>query len=304
MRYKVKTAVTTEPVSLTEVKSHINSDSETLAGGMTTYQSISPASYPVSNVIGTGIDILGKVALINLNSGTVGGTVTAKIQDSDDNVTYTDYSSFTVVTSANDNAIQEVEYTGTKRYVRVYAAVSGSTGIFGADVIVKSGETDEDTYLSELITAAREYCENFTRRALATQTIEAYLDTFPYDEPILLPKPPLQSVTSVKYKDSDGNETTMTATTEYLVDTDNVIGSLVLPHGDTWPTFSEYPINPIKIEYVCGYYSSFPIPKAIKHAILLLVGHWYAKREPVGTASSDIEASVHSLLSQYRVGWF
>ena len=56
-------------------------------------------------LIGTGVDVLGKTAVVNLNAGTVGasGTVDAKIQESDDNTTYTDVTSgaFTGVSFAS-----------------------------------------------------------------------------------------------------------------------------------------------------------------------------------------------------------
>ena len=65
----------------------------------------------------------------------------------------------------------------------------------------------EDGLLMSLITTARAYCENYTRRALAEQTLEIYLDKFPGIDPIVLPCPPLQSVTEIGYKDSTGEET-------------------------------------------------------------------------------------------------
>lgn len=166
------------------------------------------------------------------------------------------------------------------------------------------GDT-EDNLISDLIKAAREYCEEFTRRALAEQTIEAYPDHFPYEGEIELPRPPLQSVTSIKYKNSAGTETNMTADTDYLVDVDSTVGRIVLPYGKSWPAFTPWPVHPIKIRYVAGYSSADPIPKSIKQAMLLLVGHWYENREAVlkGTISKEIEIAVKALLSLHRVRW-
>jgi uncharacterized phiE125 gp8 family phage protein len=313
MKYKVYTAVTTEPVSLAEAKLHLRLTSETFSGDTATYQSIKPGSQSVVasyGLVGTAIDVLGKTAIVNLNAGAcgTGGSVAAKIQESDDNTNWSDFTGggFTTVTEANDNAIQEKEYTGTKQYIRVVATVAVIACSFSVDVVVKSGDSTEDNLLSVLITAAREYCEGYTGRALATQTIEAYLDEFPCGDCIELPRPPLQSVTSVKYTDSAGTETTMTVTTQYLVDADSDVGRIVLPYGVSWPSFTEYPVNPIKIKYVCGYYASNLIPKSIKQAMLLLIGHWYANREAVltGSISKEIEFAVKALLSMYRVRWF
>lgn len=164
-----------------------------------------------------------------------------------------------------------------------------------------SGDTTEDALITNFITVSREYCENFTGRGLASQTLEAFGDEFPSSNMVELPSPPLQSVTSVKYTDSDGTETTMTPTTDYIVDTSSNIGRIVLPYGKSWPLFIPYSVNPIKIRYVAGYTTA---PKAIKQAMLLLIGHWYANREATGEAMGQIEFAVKALLSQYKVRWF
>lgn len=310
METRVYTAVTTEPVTLAEVKSHLNLTSETFAGDTVTYQSITPGSHVIAaafSLVGTAVDVLNKQSIVNLNTGTCTGTVTAKVQESDDNTNWSDFSSFTVVTTANDNSVQEIEYTGTKQYVRVVATVASASCEFSADVVVKTGYATDDTLLTMLITAAREYCEQYTGRALATQTLEQMMDSFPDTDYIELMKPPLQSVTSVKYTNSAGTETTMTLTTQYLVDSESNVGRIVLPYSVTWPTATMYTVNPIKIRYIAGYYASNLIPKSIKQAMLLLVGHWYANREAIGQVGSEIDFTVRALLSNYRVkflgGW-
>ena len=309
MNYKIITPVLTEPVTLAEAKQHIRvTTGGTFNDDVTTAQSIIPGSYPVSTVTGTAVDVLGYTAMANLSAGVCGsgGSVSAKIQESDDSTTWNDWTggTFTIVTEANDNAIQEIAYTGVKQYIRVIAAVSGTDCSFSADVLTKSGDTDEDTAIEFLITTAREYCENYTRRALATQTIEAYLPTFPHCDRFELPHPPLQSVTSVKYKDSTGTETTMVVGTNYLVDDENTVAQIVLPYGLTWPLFTEYPVNAVKVRYVAGYASENPIPRSIKQAMLLLIGHWYNNREAVGNVGGEIAFAVKALLSMYKVGWF
>jgi len=312
--YRVTTAVTTEPLSLAEVKEHLRLTSGTLADDTTTYQTITPADQDVVasyGLVGSSVDVLGVKAIVNLNSGTngSGASVTAKIQESDDDVTYQDFTggAFTVVTETNDNAIQEIEYTGYKQYIRVIATVAVDTCNFSADVVTTVGEVAEDDLLTALITVAREYCENITSRALATQTIVQYMDSFPCENDYELARPPAQSVTSVIYTDSDGDETTLTANTDYIVDDTSNIGKIVLPYSKTWPTFTPYPVNPIKTTYIAGYYSSDMIPKSIKQAMLLIIGHYYENREAVMTGAINmtkkVEYAVDSLLALYKVRW-
>lgn len=159
-------------------------------------------------------------------------------------------------------------------------------------------ETVEDDLLSMMITSAREYCEVYTGRSLASKAIEYGIDSF--STQIRLPYGPVASVQSIKYKDSSGTETVMTENTDYLVDVDG--GRVVLPNGKTWPCFSPYPYDPIKIAYTVGAFT----PEGCKQAMLLLIGHWYANRESVvvGSISKEIEFTTKALLDQYRIRWW
>lgn len=302
MKHRVIIPPSTEPVTLAEAKAFLRANSSTFGGETSTAQSIKPSSYAISTVTGDSVDVLGKLTLINLNMGAcgLGGSVAAKIQHSDSGTTWLDYAAFTAVTETNDNAIQAKEYTGGKKYVRVVAAVTGAACEFGADVVLGSGETIEDGLISDLITAAREYCEDITGQALATQTVVQTLDRFPCEDEIELWGAVIQSVTSVKYTNSAEVETTMMENTDYLVDTDSVPGRIILPYSKAWPTVTLSPKNPINITYVAGYTS---IPKSIKHAILLYVCYYFDHRDAV-ELSKDAERAIKSLLWRYKVRWF
>lgn len=111
---------------------------------------------------------------------------------------------------------------------------------------------DEDAYIETLITVASNWAEETTSRSLTTQTWTLYLDDWPQHDYIRLPRPPLQSVTSVEYYDTDGNSSTF-STDYYDVDTDSDPGRVVLKYGETWPSTTLQPMNPVKIIYVAGY---------------------------------------------------
>lgn len=162
--------------------------------------------------------------------------------------------------------------------------------------------TADDTYISTLIVAGREYCEGFQARAHVTQTLELTLDAFPSERYVELPRPPLQSVTSVVYKDDDGIDTTFAAS-NYAVDTKSFVGKIVLMPSASWPSFDPYPVNAVSITYVAGYGAASTVPAHVKQAMLLLIGHWYENRETIliGTVSKQLEFTVSSLLAMRRV---
>lgn len=157
-----------------------------------------------------------------------------------------------------------------------------------------TGDTSEDSaIISPLITAAREYCENVTGRALAAQTIKAYPETWGLWR---LPRPPVVSVTSIKYYDEDDVEYTLAAT-EYQVDT---IDGQILIKEDPSETLRD--MNPIVVEYTTGNASC---PKTVRQAMLLLIAHWYQNREAVitGGVSAEVDIGVRRLLNQNKVWW-
>jgi uncharacterized phiE125 gp8 family phage protein len=307
-------APATEPITLSEAKLHLRLDSGTLSDTATSTQSILPGSHVVAanytTHVGASVYVLGSQSLVYLNSGTngAGGTVDCKIQESDDDILWTDWTggAFTQVTEANDNAVQEKQYTGTKSYIRTVAMVLVADCTFETVVSVFSYTSNEDTLLTSIIQAAREQVEDITRRALITQTWDYYIDRFPNSNAFKLPFGNLQSVTHIKYTDSDGTQTTMTVSDEYIVETNgDKCGRIVLPYGESWPSFTAYPSNPIVIRFVCGWTSAAAIPEKIKSALKLILTDLYENRESqiISTTGSDykINTALTKLLASYRL---
>lgn len=158
----------------------------------------------------------------------------------------------------------------------------------------------DDDYIISLITAAREWCETYQNRAYIAQTWEVALDEFL--NKIELPKPPLQSVTSIKYYNANEEETTI-STDDYYVDTYSQKGIISLKHNKQWPKIRLRPVNGVIIRYVAGYESVEDVPKKVKQAILMLISHWYENREPVTTLriSDEIEFTLRAILNQDKI---
>jgi len=279
---------TLEPITLSELKEHLRLDSGTFDGNLTITQSLTYGSHAIQNNytahVGTGVEVLGKEAEVILHCGTNGATGTndTKIQESDDNVTFTDWTggAFTQVTTANDNADYKKAYTGTKRYIRTASKVLLAACEFGTSVLVNEATTAEDDLIEAILTAAREHVEDITRRQILTATWDYYLNEWPEGDFIKLPFGNLQSVTSVSWKDTDGTETTLTALTDYLVETNgDGVGRIVLPYGGSWPSGELYPSNPIKIRFVCGWEAADDVPFKIKAAIKMVCSDLYENRE-------------------------
>lgn len=162
--------------------------------------------------------------------------------------------------------------------------------------------TEEDAYITSLITAARQYCENFQNRAYITQTWQYWLDDWAAGSEILIPKPPLRAVNSIKYYGEDGTEYILSADS-YIVDTQSQPGRVVLKANNSWLGITLCPANGICIEFDAGYGTASDVPMTVRQAMLLLIGHWYEHREVVvvGSITKEIEFAVNALLWQDRV---
>lgn len=134
---------------------------------------------------------------------------------------------------------------------------------------------EQDTIIEGYLNGARRLFEKYSGRTLYQKTLEVILPSWPPSNYIELPHAtPLIEIVSVTYKDSDGDETVW-SDAEYIADTDREPGRLVLAYGESWPSFTPYPVSPIRIQYTCGIVSTpaaEDIPDEIKKAIMLLAG--------------------------------
>lgn len=281
-------APTIEPVTLADFKLQIRGDSTSFDDGLGLTQSLAFASHAIADNytthVGTGVLVAGKIAEVIMSCGTNGatGTVDTKIQESDDNSIWVDWTggTFTQVTTANDNTDYKKQYTGTKSYIRTASKVLLAACEFGTSILTNAATTAEDTLLTSIIQSAREMVEDECRRALLTQTWDYCLQEWPSKNYIKLPFGNLQSVSFVKWADTDGTETTLTATTDYLVEYNGErCGRIVLPYGGSWPSGSLYPSNPITIRFVCGWTTAALVPAKIRSAILMICTDLWMNRE-------------------------
>lgn len=183
--------------------------------------------------------------------------------------------------------------------------------------------TAEDSLLTSMIAAATSACEIDSQRSFLTQTWQYVLPSFHphhryqyqpvygydgysfwYGTPrchiIRLPRPPLQSVTSVVYSDINGNPVTMTEGTDYWVDTYGTFGSIRLKQQ--YQTEVGNP-SAVVITYVAGYGdTAASVPAPALHAVRLLSAYLTQNRETAaGLHVYQLPFGVKELLNTIRV---
>lgn len=156
---------------------------------------------------------------------------------------------------------------------------------------------EENSLLLSLIVAARRLAEQQTGRALVTQTWKQTLDAFPAAE-IALAMPPLRSVTSIKYYDTDGVLQTL-GSSAYTVHPSGLVGLVAPAYGTSWPD-TRARIDAVEIVFEAGYGSAAAVPQEIKQWMLLHIANWYENRESAGERRETLPF-VDALLDPYRV---
>jgi len=175
-----------------------------------------------------------------------------------------------------------------------------------AKAYLRVDNTDEDTLIGTLITAARQWVESYLDRALILRQLVLRFDTFPVE--IELPQPPLSSAgtttaVSLTYTLETGTTATL-STADYRIDRTSTPGVLRQNYSGSWPGhLNDY--NSIAVTYWAGYGSGAgDIPPPIKNAILLMVGHLFENRSAVvtNTNTKPIEFALESLLKSKSWG--
>jgi uncharacterized phiE125 gp8 family phage protein len=164
---------------------------------------------------------------------------------------------------------------------------------------------DEDTLISSLVSAARLYVEARTGRMLPQRTFVVEFDGFPINgEDIVLPFAPVSAVASMSYFDTEGTTRSMTVGTNYRLALGLHLPRIKLPVLSTaWPDCANVS-DAVSVSLTAGYSGGNAVPEVIKHAMRLLVGHWYENREAVvtGTISSDVGMTVDALCGIAHTG--
>lgn len=167
--------------------------------------------------------------------------------------------------------------------------------------------SDDDSYISALITAARQYAEEYLDRALIAQQLTMRMDSFPYE--FELPRPPMASSgtltsTSITYTLEAATPTTTTlSTATYRVDRNETPGRIRTIYGGTWPSHLADP-NAVSVTWWAGYGSGgSDVPAAIRHAMLMIIGHLYERRLAADSMSSnEVPFGVKALLDSQKWG--
>jgi uncharacterized phiE125 gp8 family phage protein len=149
-------------------------------------------------------------------------------------------------------------------------------------------DTSEDTLISALIVAAREWVENYTGHILVSRAFAQRFDA--WGDYLKLAHQPVTAIGDVTYTDLNGDDAAYEAGVLWLAD---YPARVYPPIGATFPTLGAN--GTIIVEYTAGY-ADADVPKALKHAVQVLVGHFFEHR----SSDAPIPTAVYSLCKPFR----
>jgi uncharacterized phiE125 gp8 family phage protein len=162
----------------------------------------------------------------------------------------------------------------------------------------------DDAMVAGLISAAVDMIDGdgLLGRAMISQTWAQWVPQSPGYVRLLMG--PFRSLVSVEYYNAAGDlltadlsdfEIRLSGDFVYVAPKDNA----------AWPAADDR-LDAIKITYVAGFGdSAADVPQSIRHAILMLVAHWYNHREAsTDLTLRDVPFAVESLLNRHRVAWY
>lgn len=191
------------------------------------------------------------------------------------------------------------------------------------EIMPIDGDSDAETHpddplILDALAAAVDFAEDYTGLSIVERVLEMGLDSFPSgtrNNGVAMKRPPVVEILS--FTGADGSDGEMDPGDNYVLDEYSNPPTLYPVNG--WPSVTRTP-NLIKIRYRAGYRRDLPefdsdnppelsdepeappLPRSIKRALLLLMGHFYSNREDsVEKALATIPLGAKALLDTKRI---
>jgi len=183
---------------------------------------------------------------------------------------------------------------------------------------------EQQADLALLISAARGDAEEFTGMLFVEQTWDVFTDGFPCSsqEALVLPIRPLQSITTLKYTDTEGAVQTLSSTSSPTLASKFTLDNkdwkrkprIVPAYNESWPSTRAVP-NAVEIRVVAGFAldntsdnKAANVPPLIRQAIKLLAAHYFENREAsvadAAQRQDEIALGYSHILGRFRLTEF
>ena len=170
--------------------------------------------------------------------------------------------------------------------------------------------TDDDDYITSLISAAEGRVQEYTGRRLITQTLELHMGAEALARAIPMPVAPVTAVASVEVETAGGTETVDAGDYELVAIMGEAAGPgfIRLMPDKHWPGATISVPHPVRIRVTAGYGGvASLVPAGLRQAMYTMVAGWYEGRQdivqgaPPGTYAMPMVSE--SIMEPYRLLW-
>lgn len=181
------------------------------------------------------------------------------------------------------------------------ADLAALVSLADAKAHLRVSHLNEDALIARYLEAIADYLDGYEGvlgRALRPQSWKLSLSELPAcSDTIRLPLIPFGEVTAIEY-DTEAGDTLTLDPALYRVRKDEGFGLVEPAFGQTWPA----DMSELRVTYLVGRDQDRPLPMAIYHAALLLLGDAYDNRsaQTEGRIVS-VNPAVERLLAPFRV---
>ncbi|MDW9877330.1 hypothetical protein GOA90_08745 [Sinorhizobium meliloti] len=190
------------------------------------------------------------------------------------------------------------------RPIRISPAAAKPVSLEEARAHLRVDVDDENTLITALIDAATSYLDGWSGvlgRCLINQVWMQSFSDWPDCRSVRLPFPDVSAAT-VKFFDADNVEQTVSASLFERFEDER--GTIIRFRDEfTYPTVFDDRRDGVRVEFTAGYgASATDVPTAVRHAMLLMIGHWYENRESVviGNAPEALPLAFDALVAPFR----
>ena len=178
----------------------------------------------------------------------------------------------------------------------VTAATSQILSLIEVQESLRLSTFDSPSYFEGLIGAATAQLEAATQRRFLTQTLDWTLNG--WSSELVIPVAPVASVTSVKYRDADNVERTLSAS-QYVVYSQGQATRIRAAFGTVWPDLSDDAVNAVTVRFVVG---GSTAAASVKQAALVYIHmmHDNPTLADVPMAPSGLPVTVENLIASER----
>jgi len=217
--------------------------------------------------------------------------------------------------------------------VRATEPASNPVTLAEAKLHLRIDNSDDDTLIASLISAATRWAEDYCDRTFCHTQWQMRVDSFygAIGSPVQfglkadgnniegrqgvvpqldleLPRPPMvltgtATSVAIAYTPGVSGTTATLSTTEYRVDRQATPGVCRPLYGQTWPTHL-VDQNSVTVTWWAGYSSDgTSVPATVKSAVLMIVSHLWSNRDAAQeTALSEVPFGVKAMLDTVRWG--